>query len=161
MISPLAMERVPVHGFYTLTHRGVQPNMDQVNMDLFNSIFTHEGQFLIIENSATLMRYSGEYQASKPGTAVVKCGPYKAQKAAHGISRDIYITVFNVEGFTQREYKTGRFHNERHWDCSVSVSYSGIAMYLPEGSTNTDVGEIPTDIPVSALRTALARVSGH
>jgi hypothetical protein len=105
--------------------------------------------------------FAGSFHAAMPNTAVVKCGPYVSAKASHGISRDIYITVFNVEGFTQREYKTGRFHNERHWDCSISVSYSGIAMYLPEGSTNTDVGEIPTDIPVSALREALRRVSGH
>ena len=38
------MERVALHGTYTLARKGVQHNMDAVKVDRFDRVFAQEGE---------------------------------------------------------------------------------------------------------------------
>lgn len=158
------MERVSIHGTYTLAHRGVQPNMDAVNIGLFNGVFTQEGDIYFSSRYYAMFdirEFVGQFQAAMPDTAVAICGNYLEKKAEHGITRRCYLTSYHVDAFSQREYRTGSFHEKRHWDCTVVISYSGIGLYLHEGTSAPSGVEVPVDIRINDLREELRRRSGH
>lgn len=102
--------------------------------------------------------WSADRQAELPNTAIVKSGPIEIIKAPHGLRREIFITDVHIAGYTEHSYTTGPFGTVHHWDCTVSVSYSGIGYYIPEGA----ILEIFTvNVTAQALRDELRRVSGR
>lgn len=140
--------------------------MDSVNIDIFNGIFAQEGRSLFIcltvFRALTQSTGIGRFHSDMPGTAVSISGGYEKKVSEHGYTRRSYITSFNVIGYTERTYRTGTFHNQRHWDCTVVVSYSGLGLYLPEGvPLNIPNDQLPPNIQADSLRRALALKSGR
>lgn len=68
------------------------------------------------------------------------------------------IVNFNIQAFSQRKWKTWK--GERHWDCTVVVSYDGFTMNIPQGATGGAAEPAVGNFPETALREQLRLRSG-
>lgn len=64
-----------------------------------------------------------------------------------GSLEDVILPLSMLKLLLSASTRTGRFHERRHWDCTIVISYSGTGMYLhPPGE------EVPVDIHINDLR---------